>query len=229
MFRPFVPKGDVIILEVPDDDRLPCVIDDVSLLSQAFLRALALSNVAYGNDRQQWFVAPIVNESTAIVKDTLPIRPKISHTQFEIAQIFATKDARQRPLFQRNACAVQVREVKGVNQVALRSKALLQIGIPMNRQCGTIPLHQSALEIGDNHTLVKVLDHGLQMSLTCTKRILRAFTLYNFLLELVSKRLQLLHLLGELVRNKMKMFTLEIWCRNNRRRFRPLPQRIIDN
>src|SRR5205807_7004399 len=75
MFRPFVPKGDVIILEVPDDDRVPSVIDDVSLLSQAFLRALALSNVAYGNDRQQRFVAPIVNESTAIIKNTLPTRP----------------------------------------------------------------------------------------------------------------------------------------------------------
>src|SRR4029077_11906951 len=109
MFRPFVPKSDVIILEVPDDDRLPCMIDDVSLLSQAFLRALALSNVAYGNDRQQWFVAPIMNQSAAIVKNTLPVRPNISHTQFEIAQIFAAKDARQRPVFQRKACAVQAR------------------------------------------------------------------------------------------------------------------------
>src|SRR5205807_10463242 len=97
MFRPFVPKGDVIILEVPDDDRVPSVIDDVSLLSQAFLRALALSNVAYGNDRQQRFVAPIVNESTAIIKNTLPTRPNISHPQFEIAQLFATNDAKQPP------------------------------------------------------------------------------------------------------------------------------------
>ena len=168
MFRSFVPKGDAIILEVPDDDRVPCMIDDVSLLSQAFLRALALSNVAYGNDRQHRFVAPIVNESTAIVKNTLPLPPNISYTQFEIAQIFATKDAKQRPLFQRNAVAVQGREFEGVNEVALGSKTLLQLGIPMNRQCGTIPVHQSALEIGDNNTLVEILDDSLQMSLTCT-------------------------------------------------------------
>src|SRR5436305_9917907 len=167
MFRPFVPKGDAIILEVPDNDRVPCMIDDVSLLSQAFLHPLALSNVAYGNDRQHRFVAPIVNESTAIVKNTLPLPPNISYTQFEIAQIFATKNAKQRPLFQRNAGAAQGREFEGVNEVALGSKTLLQIGISMNRQFGTIPLHQSTLELGRNHTLVQIHDDSLQMIFIC--------------------------------------------------------------
>src|SRR5437660_1972575 len=132
------------------------MIDDVSLLSQAFLHALALSNVAYSNDRQHRFVAPIVNESTAIVKNTLPIRPNISYTQFEIAQIFAAKDAKQRPLFQRNAGAVQGREFESVNEVTLGSKYILQLGIPMNLQFGTIPLNYSALEIINNHTLLEV-------------------------------------------------------------------------
>src|SRR5207248_11487831 len=44
-FPPLVPKGDLIIFEVPDDDRVPCMIDDVSLLEQAFLRALSLEDL----------------------------------------------------------------------------------------------------------------------------------------------------------------------------------------
>ena len=34
-FRALVPKANVIIFQVPDDDRFLCAIDDVSLLEQA--------------------------------------------------------------------------------------------------------------------------------------------------------------------------------------------------
>jgi len=69
-------------------------IDDVGLLEQAFLRALPLGDVTCCNDRHQRLVVRVVNESTGIAKDALPIGLDIPDTQFEIAEIFAAENAR---------------------------------------------------------------------------------------------------------------------------------------
>ena len=64
----------MIIFEVPDDDRVPCMIDDVSLLEQAFLRAVCTPSRA--NLYQAVLADPPVPESCAndLVR-TLEIEP----------------------------------------------------------------------------------------------------------------------------------------------------------
>ena len=48
--------------------------DDVGLLAQTFLTALALRNIGYGRDCHERLVVGVVNKSPAIVKDTFPTR-----------------------------------------------------------------------------------------------------------------------------------------------------------
>src|SRR5207248_10032250 len=45
LFSAFVPKGYLMIFGVPDDDRVACKIDNVSLLKQGFLRARSLEDL----------------------------------------------------------------------------------------------------------------------------------------------------------------------------------------
>ncbi len=118
------------------------------------LGALALGDVADGDDRHERPSTLVVNEAAAITEDALPAGLATADAHVQGKQVLSAKDARQRPLVHRQHRAVHVRQLKGAGEFRQMAASFVEGGEAVHVQCGSIEVQQLAVERGDGHPFV---------------------------------------------------------------------------